>query len=769
MSSLRQLGTALKYALKEEGVQTAAKKIGKVIKDNCHQLGESLKKGADRDSSMKQSSEFYDIMFINGCDYSLPHPIRYRVDHQMEQLEAAGYACLKVDGPDLTMNHVRQARLFIVYRFPYTDLIGEFIRTAKTLNKRVLYDIDDLIIDTKYTDPIPFIQAMHRDDRKLYDDGVIRMGKTLKLCDGAITTTETLAKELEHYVPHVYINRNTASEGLLKISQEAVFRRDVLPRLPDTVHPAHLKKVKKKWTEIAESDDIVIGYFSGSITHNDDFQMILPALKRIMEEDSRIKLMIMGELDLPEELKDLGEGRIIVHPFGSWTKLPFYIAQCDINIAPLEDSIFNRAKSENKWVEASLVKVPTIASDVGAFHTMIDNGTTGVLCSKPEDWYDALKTLSCNKELRKTLGERSYEYCYSNCTTIRTSPHIKRIIESCITPNIAFILPSLQISGGVLVALKHGCFLQEAGYDVSYLGIKDPEKWVECDGHRFPVLNRIIHTPKFDNCPFRGWFDKLVATFWATLDFALRYPKAKEIMYLVQGYEVDFYEPDDQLRIGASSTYQQVPDVRYITISKWCKSWLEEIYDVTPRFIPNGIDTDYFTPSCRDWANSKIRILIEGNCESLLKNIDEAFEITNGLNPEKYEIWYMSYTGKSKAWYRIDNNLGFVPRDKVADVYRQCHILLKSSIHESFSYPPLEMMATGGIVIVRPNEGNKEYLEDGYNCLFYSPYETTEARRLIDKLAHDEALRDMLSKNGLLTAHNRNWDSIKSKIVDAYL
>ena len=46
-------------------------------------------------------------------------------------------------------------------------------------------------------------------------------------------------------------------------------------------------------------------------------------------------------------------------------------------------------------------------------------------------------------------------------------------------------------------------------------------------------------------------------------------------------------------------------------------------------------------------------------------------------------------------------------------------ILLKTSLLESFSYPPIEMMATGGYVVALLNDGNKEYLEDGNNCLIY--------------------------------------------------
>ena len=62
------------------------------------------------------------------------------------------------------------------------------------------------------------------------------------------------------------------------------------------------------------------------------------------------------------------------------------IAEVDINLAPLEQSIFNEAKSENKWVEAALVKVPTVASNVGAFQRMIVSGETGILCDTEDEW-----------------------------------------------------------------------------------------------------------------------------------------------------------------------------------------------------------------------------------------------------------------------------------------------------------------------------------------------------------------------------------------------
>ncbi len=109
-----------------------------------------------------------------------------------------------------------------------------------------------------------------------------------------------------------------------------------------------------------------------------------------------------------------------------------------------------------------------------------------------------------------------------------------------------------------------------------------------------------------------------------------------------------------------------------------------------------------------------------------------------------------------------------VPYDEVGKVYGNCDILIKSSILESFSYPPLEMMATGGIVVVAPNEGNVEYLKDEYNCLFYEQGNIDQAVEQIERIAKDETLRNELIKNGLETAKQRDWSKIEKSIIKLY-
>ena len=125
----------------------------------------------------------------------------------------------------------------------------------------------------------------------------------------------------------------------------------------------------------------------------------------------------MGILDIPKELEKFSD-RIIAHPFAEWTELPEMIASIDINLAPLEESIFNEAKSENKWVEAALVRVPTVATNLGAFQRMIEHGRTGILCDTVEDWYTELENwfLVMRRELRlhsrrMNIVKRSVLHC----------------------------------------------------------------------------------------------------------------------------------------------------------------------------------------------------------------------------------------------------------------------------------------------------------------------------------------------------------------------
>ena len=723
MADIRELTAKTLHTLKEEGIIS----VGRKAKSYVHTARTVGRDAKDR--------VYKDVLFINGCDESVPHPARYRVTHQREQLAANNISTGEVYYVNLQLDQVRYYRTFVFFRCPYTDMIGEFIKLAKKLNKKVLFDIDDLVVDTKYTDTIKYLDSMSKEERALYDDGVMRMGRTLKLCDAAITTTERLAEELGHYVPEVFINRNTASEEMCALSKEA------------------LKNKTRK------DDHVGIGYFSGSLTHNDDFELVLPALTKVMEKYPQVQLHVVGELDLPETLQQY-KARVVSHPFVDWKKLPSLIAEVDINLAPLEQSIFNEAKSENKWVEAALVKVPTVASNVGAFQRMIVSGKTGILCDTEEEWVEQLSRLVEDKKERDRIAENAHRYCTKKCVTVYTGFPLVKFIKKYTTPNIAFILPSLNISGGIMVALWHAVMLQDAGMDVTLFNVDNSIQWCTFKEHQIPVMSQDLRLVE-------GRIDKAVATMWTTVAFLENYQNIEKRYYLVQNFETDFYEPGVPLRVFANQSYIPKVPIQYLTISKWCEEWLRDDYEQIARYAPNGIEKENFPHHKRE-MNGKIRILIEGDCGVEYKNVDESFKITIELDKEKYEIWYMSYNAEPKDWYRVDKFLHKVPFDQVADVYNQCDILLKTSYLESFSYPPLEMMATGGYAVVVPNDGNKEYLVDGENCLLYPLGKIEKGIAAIERICTDKGLQEHLYECGIKTAQSRDWESIRKEIVALY-
>ena len=721
---VKELAKKTTQTLREEGVVSLTKKGYKFVSFRVGKI------------NRKYDKCFKDILFINGC--TLPHPQRYRVDHQIEQLESYGISCDKVDYDKLTLDKVKYFRGFVFYRCPILPVIEEFIKVAKENNKTCFYDIDDLVFDLEHTKMIKFLDTMSKEERDLYNDGVIRMGKTLDLCEYGIASTTRLQKEMGKHLKEVYVNRNVASEEMVKYSEIA------------------LNEVEK------DDNKIIIGYLSGSITHNDDFKLIMPTIIKLLKKYDNVYLQIVGLLDLPDEMQEVKD-KVLTSPFIDWKELPKLIRSIDINLAPLEDTIFNEAKSENKWTEAALVKIPTVASNVGAFKDAIENGKTGLLCNDERDWEESLINLIENKEEREKIATNAYEEVMNKHITTKSGLGVAKFIKSKLRKNICFVLPSPNVSGGVMVAIKHGLILKKKGYDVTLININKETQKVD----KLYENNEYLYVVSNYRTEMLMYIDTMVATMWLTLEFVRKYFNCEHKKYLVQNMETGFYKHGEFERKKANSTYCNIFNIEYLTISKWCQNWLKEDFDTECKYAPNGIDLSIFPVRKREFKR-KIKILIEGNCKDFYKNVDESFKITNELDQDKYEIHYLSYEKEPKSWYKVDKFYHKVPHDEVGKIYNECDILIKTSILESFSYPPLEMMATGGFVVALQNGGNKEYLKDMENALIYEQGNIKEAIEKIELLEKDKKLREKLRENGLKTARERDWNKIENQIMKLY-
>ena len=85
---------------------------------------------------------------------------------------------------------------------------------------------------------------MSKEERKLYDGGVKRMGETMKMCDYCITTTPALARELRKYNKEVFVNKNVASEKMVKLSRSPLMRSMVISS-PSTMSPSQKRELTR--------------------------------------------------------------------------------------------------------------------------------------------------------------------------------------------------------------------------------------------------------------------------------------------------------------------------------------------------------------------------------------------------------------------------------------------------------------------------------------------------------------------------------------------
>ena len=102
--------------------------------------------------------------------------------------------------------------------------------------------------------------------------------------------------------------------------------------------------------------------------------------------------------------------RVETHPAVDWRLLPAEIARADINLIPLKINVFTEGKSNLKYYEAALLKIPSVASPTGVYSSCITHGVNGFLARSHAEWYEALRSLIVDPALREQMGERAHRH-----------------------------------------------------------------------------------------------------------------------------------------------------------------------------------------------------------------------------------------------------------------------------------------------------------------------------------------------------------------------
>jgi glycosyltransferase involved in cell wall biosynthesis len=302
---------------------------------------------------------------------------RYRVYNMVESLmseparRATATWCAVAEIPAL-LPRLADIDTLVLARVRYDADVGRLIAMAKSQGVRVLFDCDDLVFDTRYLHLLLDTLDQDTGAAATWDWWFAYVGRieaTARLCDGAITTNEFLARRLAETVPGPTA---VVPNFLNRLQQE----------LSETLLAA------KRARGFAGSGPVTIGYFSGSPSHNRDFAIAAPALARLLAHDPDVCLQIVGFIDSIGPLAPHAD-RVQRLPLTDWINLQRLIAEVEINVAPLQENVFTNCKSDLKYFEAAIVGTWTLATPTAAFTRAIRSADTGRL-TRAEEWDRAL-------------------------------------------------------------------------------------------------------------------------------------------------------------------------------------------------------------------------------------------------------------------------------------------------------------------------------------------------------------------------------------------
>ncbi|GIH26083.1 hypothetical protein Aph01nite_43930 [Acrocarpospora phusangensis] len=193
----------------------------------------------------------------------------------------------------------------------------------------------------------------------------------------------------------------TCSNRLAEIM--SAFHRDV------RVVPNGLPREVLSWPPPVAGERVLVGW-SGTDSTIAELPLAARHLRKLLDRQPNVDVHTIG---VPGPLvAKAGLRHERVTNYGPRAKPGEYLRAIDWQVwaAPYRNTPFNRAKAATKFLEASALGIPIVASRMGSYADSIVHGETGFLVSADHEWDTYLRMLVEDADLRTEMGRRARQH-----------------------------------------------------------------------------------------------------------------------------------------------------------------------------------------------------------------------------------------------------------------------------------------------------------------------------------------------------------------------
>lgn len=275
----------------------------------------------------------------------------------------------------------------VVFQRPSKKEYLSLMRSVKALGKKVIFENDDTY------HAIPLERLGNERQKEIAIEMASTLDEALRIADGAIASTEILADEYRK------INKNTI------VLKNCI---DPLDKYPCKVCSTAFR----------------VG-FIGSVTTNDDYIHIKDQIRQM--DEMGITIVVMGvkykdgtHLPIMQDDYDFWNSlkNIEWHPYVPVNEYMQKVASLalDVVIIPRKEHYFNQCKSNLKFLEMSLLKIPVIAQgfkDGSSPYQGADEPYMTVVVDNSL-WFDTVSMVKSKHDQYKALALKAHEYVLEN-------------------------------------------------------------------------------------------------------------------------------------------------------------------------------------------------------------------------------------------------------------------------------------------------------------------------------------------------------------------